>query len=212
MSFLFPLFSDLFLATRLVAVRQLGNWISQFLKIRISSHQQAQCFTMQAGWLLELNDPELDPSVIPCNKRGKQKGQKQRTKRSGRRKDQTKEVQIAKRRQRSERRNKDTRKEKQEAKRRKKRQRRNIKLFSFSVSAFQSFDSFLITSFLAMTESCTLAIQHDEKWHKAWHTSAIVHYRILTYYGKQPDMHHKIESHLLPAVDGFIKSISLGTE
>jgi FKBP12-rapamycin complex-associated protein len=61
----------------------------------------------------------------------------------------------------------------------------------------------------AMIETSKQAIEHDPDWHKAWRTWAVINYAALQCYSKKSENHPKIGSHLLPAVSGFIRSISV---
>eukprot|EP01127_Copromyxa_protea_P022122 TRINITY_DN7809_c0_g1_i1.p1 TRINITY_DN7809_c0_g1~~TRINITY_DN7809_c0_g1_i1.p1 ORF type:complete len:2505 (+),score=361.67 TRINITY_DN7809_c0_g1_i1:42-7556(+) len=59
----------------------------------------------------------------------------------------------------------------------------------------------------AMIDHCKLAIEHNKDWQKAWHIWATIHYKVLSNYSKHQD--HRLFLHLLPAINGFIRSISL---
>jgi len=59
-----------------------------------------------------------------------------------------------------------------------------------------------------MLESCKAAIDANPDWHKVWHIWAVINYRALRFYAKQNYI-SKISAHLLPAINGFIKSIAL---
>uniref|UniRef100_A0A6B2KWQ4 non-specific serine/threonine protein kinase n=1 Tax=Arcella intermedia TaxID=1963864 RepID=A0A6B2KWQ4_9EUKA len=59
----------------------------------------------------------------------------------------------------------------------------------------------------SMIQSCKLAIELDGDWHKAWHTWAIINYRVLGHYLKESESN--IDPYLLHALTGFIRAISL---
>eukprot|EP01125_Pyxidicula_operculata_P006159 TRINITY_DN2146_c0_g2_i1.p1 TRINITY_DN2146_c0_g2~~TRINITY_DN2146_c0_g2_i1.p1 ORF type:complete len:2397 (-),score=492.72 TRINITY_DN2146_c0_g2_i1:292-6513(-) len=81
-----------------------------------------------------------------------------------------------------------------------------VKLASWQLELHDSLDESIIPS---MVEACDSALGLTPDWHKAWHTWAILHYRILKHYAKQDENSPKLLQHLYPAVNGFIKSISL---
>jgi serine/threonine-protein kinase mTOR len=71
----------------------------------------------------------------------------------------------------------------------------------------------------SILQSFSLATQFDPKWHKAWHSYALAHFDILLReegggffdngktLGELPS--YMLKSHILPAVKGFFRSISL---
>jgi FKBP12-rapamycin complex-associated protein len=62
----------------------------------------------------------------------------------------------------------------------------------------------IIASFRAATEC-------DTDWYKAWHSWALVNFEVVAHYEKtnQPGNAEKIAQHLIPAIKGFFRSISL---
>jgi FKBP12-rapamycin complex-associated protein len=65
------------------------------------------------------------------------------------------------------------------------------------------------TAILKITGTAKLAIEYAPEWYRAWHVWAIVNYKFIGIYEKQNSRHPKIDSYLVPAISGFIKSIAL---
>lgn len=62
---------------------------------------------------------------------------------------------------------------------------------------------------MKITSTAKQAIEYAPEWYRAWHVWAIVNYKFIGIYEKQNTRHPKIDSYLVPAISGFIKSISL---
>ncbi|KAI8062483.1 armadillo-type protein [Gongronella butleri] len=64
--------------------------------------------------------------------------------------------------------------------------------------------------------SFLLATRFDQRWHKAWHAWGLINFDIIDYHEKlhqdQPLPQHVFTHHVVPAVQGFFRSISLSKE
>eukprot|EP01125_Pyxidicula_operculata_P012255 TRINITY_DN4020_c0_g1_i2.p1 TRINITY_DN4020_c0_g1~~TRINITY_DN4020_c0_g1_i2.p1 ORF type:complete len:2409 (-),score=332.13 TRINITY_DN4020_c0_g1_i2:1267-8115(-) len=65
-----------------------------------------------------------------------------------------------------------------------------------------------------MVRYCKNALENDGEWYRAWHTWAILNYRVLSYYTKQNEnqpssSNPKIKNYLMSALTGFIRAIAL---
>lgn len=75
-------------------------------------------------------------------------------------------------------------------------------------SVLENFDENNISSILNAFQG---AIKYDGNWYKAWHSWAMANYEAISFYenNENPQFSKKINYHLIPAIKGFFRSISL---
>lgn len=54
-----------------------------------------------------------------------------------------------------------------------------------------------------------VGVDKAPEWYTAWHVWALVNYKFISVFEKQNPRHPKIDSHLQPAITGFVKSVAL---
>ena len=72
-------------------------------------------------------------------------------------------------------------------------------------------DYILLCIWLLWNSSFKSAIEYDPNWYKAWHSWALMNFEVVSHYEKTRVPFESIAYHVVPAIQGFFRSISLGS-